>query len=263
MTTRTDIANRALASIGAKATIANFDKDPTTEAQNVRLIYDSTRDAMLRGAHWNFARAMAYIDLLKSAPGTNENPAPATAWNPATMPAPPWLFEYSYPSDAVQIRFVAPTPYGTGGLSQPMFSVPLVGANSPLASYNAARFLVATDLIDGKRRSVILSNMPTALACYTARIDDEGLWDASFQEAMVAALAARLAVPLTANRTVAQSSAAQANGFLAQARVRDGNEGMTIYDSVPDWLTIRGVPGYGANTGAYIGPWTQPFFLGG
>lgn len=262
MTTRTDIANRALQAIAAKATISNFDKDNSTEAAAVRLIYEATRDAMLRGAHWNFARRMAYLDLLKSAPGTETNTSSAIAWLPATMPAPPWLFEYGYPSAALQMRFVAPPPYVNSGLTQPLFSVPLEGSGLPF-SFNAGRFIVATDTIDDQDVNVVLCNLQGAIGCYTARITNENLWDASFQEAMVAALAARLAIPLTANRTIAQNAGAQANASLAQARVRDGDEGITVYDSVPEWMTIRGVPGTGAGNGYFIGPWAQPFFLGG
>ena len=85
MTTDTDICNRAMGMVGARSTIASLAQENSPEARICRLYYATTLGAMLRSAHWNFARKVAYLSLLKSAPGTPENTATpaATTWSPA------------------------------------------------------------------------------------------------------------------------------------------------------------------------------------
>lgn len=259
MTTRTDIANRALAAIAAKATIANLDLENSTEAKQARLLYDTTRDAMLRGAHWNFAKRTMPLSLLKAAAGTPENPT-GGAWNPATMPAPPWLYEYGYPSDCVLLRSVMSPPSNHQDITPPLFSTPLSGPVPNLPS-RPAPFSVASSTDNaGNPINVVLCSVQAAICCYTMRVTVEDLWDASFQEAMVFALGSRLAMTLTGNVEVARTAAQQAMGALLNARARDGNEGTTTLDHVPDWLLARGyAPAFGS--GNHIASWINPPFL--
>lgn len=259
MTTRTDIANRALAAIAARATIANLDQENSTEAKQARLLYDATRDAMLRGAHWNFARRTLPLSLLKSAPGTPENPTGA-AWNPATMPAPPWLYEYAYPSDCLLARYVAAPPTSYQNITPPIFSTPLSGP-VPAPVSRPSPFVVASSTdTNSNPINVILCSVQEAICCYTMRVTTEDLWDAAFQEAMAFALGSRLALSLTGNVEVARVAAQQAMSALVTARARDGNEGTTTLDHVPDWLLARGyAPAFGTNN--YVAPWINPPFL--
>lgn len=259
MTTRTEIANRALAAIAAKATIANLDLENSTEAKQARLLYDTTRDAMLRGAHWNFATRTLPLSLLKSAPGTPENPT-GGAWNPDTMPAPPWLYEYAYPSDCLLMRCVMPPPSNYQDITPPLFSTPLSGP-IPNPPSRPAPFKVASSTdTNSNPINVVLCSVQAAISTYTMRVTVEDLWDASFQEAMAFALGSRLAMTLTGNVEVARTAAQQAMGALLNARARDGNEGTTTLDHVPDWLLARGyAPAYGSNN--YLAPWVNPPFL--
>lgn len=259
MTTRTDIANRALAAIAAKATIANLELENSTEAKQARLLYDPTRDAMLRGAHWNFAARTLPLSLLKSAPGTPENPT-GGAWNPATMPAPPWLYEYAYPSDCVLMRTVMPPPSNYQDITPPLFSTPLSGPIPNPPSRPAAFKVASSTDTNSNPINVVLCSVQAAIATYTMRVTVEDLWDAAFQEAMAFALGSRLALALTGNVDVARTAAQQAMSALLTARARDGNEGTTTLDHVPDWLLARGyAPAFGSSN--YIAPWVNPPFL--
>lgn len=259
MTSKVDIANRALSAIAAKSTIANYELEQSAEAKQVRLLYEPTRDALLRAAHWNFARRTTYLTRLKAAAGTPENPS-GGAWNPATMPAPPWLYEYAYPSDCVLMRYVTPQPATSDALTPPIFSGG-VEVTAAVPAVRAAAFAVASSTdTNNLPINVVLTNVRDAIGCYTMRVESEDLWDASFQEAMVQALGARLALSLTGNVDVARASANQAMSSIMQARARDGNEGTTTLDHVPDWLVARGYsPGITVQN--YITPWATPSFL--
>lgn len=259
MTTRTEIANRALGAIASRATIVDINEN-STEAKQARLYYDTTRDAMLRGAHWNFARRTIALTLLKSQPGTPTNLTGSGPWNPATMPPPPWLYEYAYPSDCVLMRSVILPPTNYQDISPPLFSTPLTGP-VPNPPSRPSPFVIGSDLdANGAPINVVLTNVQSALACYTARLEVEDMWDAAFQEAMAFALGSRLAMALTGNIETAKIAAQQAMSALVTARARDGNEGTTTVDSIPDWILARG---YAPTTGWYgnVVPWITPPFL--
>jgi hypothetical protein len=262
MTTSVDIVNRALSAVAARSTIANFDLEQSKEAKEARLLYGPTRDALLRAAPWDFCKRVEYLTLLKAAPGTPENTSTATTWDPATMPAPPWLYEYAYPSDCVFVRYVAPPPQTlTDALTPPIFSV---AAYSPqvVPRIQPSRFMIGSGKDSlGNQTTIINTNVQTATCCYNVRVTVEDLWDPSFQEAMVQALAARFAMSLTGNLDVVKIAAAQARQAITEARTRDGNEGLTKIESVPDWLRVRGVLGDYASSGNYYTPWSDPSFL--
>jgi len=259
MTTDTDIVNRALQQVGQTKTIANLN-EPSAEAKAARAIYASTREQMLRAAHWNFCSAAAYLTVLKAAPGTPENPSAASnIWVPATQPRPPWMYEYAYPSDCLQVRYIMPQIVSTGG-PLPGTGFPAYYYQQPFIQPQAQRFLAALDTIDGKQTRVILSNQPLAVAVYTIDVPNPDLWDGLFQEAMVQGLATQLVMPLSGDKSLRQLTAQAAMQAINTARVRDGDEGLTVNDYVPDWLRVRGYVG-DWSTGYYCGPFSTPSFL--
>lgn len=115
-----DVCNRALALAGARATITALN-DGSNEANNCNLIYAKVRDQILGMAPWNFTRKTAYLNLLKTQPGTPESYTQnANQWTPS-FPPPGWLYEYAYPSDCVFMRFIVPQANAAlGGV--PIFS---------------------------------------------------------------------------------------------------------------------------------------------
>ena len=242
MTDQVSIANRALSEAGTRSTISSL-TEGSNESNSVSLHYIPIRQHLVRSAHWGFAEATAQLSLLKSAPGTTETPnfPSSGVWSKA-YPPPGWLYEYAYPSDCLQARKLVQN-YSLATLgSVPMFPGQLAGSQSWWAA-PGQRFQIGTDL-DGNNSqiTVILANTDQALLTYTRDITIESLWDPLFQEAMVAALAAKLCYALTGDRARANDLIKIANDKIIIARVGDGNEGLTIMDHTPDWITV----GHGA-----------------
>ncbi len=161
MASRIQICNRALSAIGTRSQIASLEED-SEEAKQCLLIYDTTRTSLLQAAHWDFARATAYLTLLKALPGTPENPTVTSSnnWNPATMPAPPWLYSYGYPPDCIQVRYISPQIFLGGALPGgiAIFSSP-VNIPSPQITLQPQAFAVATDTnTAGMQINIILTN---------------------------------------------------------------------------------------------------------
>jgi hypothetical protein len=92
-------------------------------------------------------------------------------------------------------------------------------------------------------RTVILTNVKNAVLVYTAFIPYPTLWDPLFEEAFVAALAERIALPLSKDKKfglqMRQQNMLIAKQALMQARVRDGDEGWFTNDIPVDWMNIR------------------------
>jgi hypothetical protein len=108
MSSPIDICNRALSDIGARANITSFSEN-SAAAQQCALWYDHLRKALLRGAHWNFARAQVELSPLGDlASGTSPYP---------------WPFKYTYPPDALKVRYVLPPTPASGSLD-PLFCTP-------------------------------------------------------------------------------------------------------------------------------------------
>lgn len=111
MTTVTDVCNRMLQKIGTRTTItdAELAGNLTNEAKQFNLIYTELRDTLLRKAPWNSAMKTANLIYITSQTGTPENQSPATTlWQPG-QPAPPWAYEYQYPVDCLEPRWIIPS----------------------------------------------------------------------------------------------------------------------------------------------------------
>lgn len=240
MTSIVDIANRALSGVGTRSTITAFNED-SNEARAVTLLYDSARDQLLRMAPWNCATNYNILALLKSAPGTPENPSSTlTQWD-KTIPPPPWAYEYSYPADCIRPLWVVPQ-FATGFTSGVPITTAVTGGvpsfwNGPPVRYKVA---IDQDAADNDIR-VILTNQEDAILCYLKRVTDPNVWDDLFQQAFVDFLAAQLNIPLTGSKDLANLRISLANQSIQLARAADGNEGLTINDVTPDWIRARGI----------------------
>lgn len=265
MTSTLDIANRALSAIGARsgaagtvAALQSF-QEQSNEAFQVNLLFNSTRDDLLRGAHWNFACKTVQLTELKSAPGTPGNATTGqVAWTNA-FPAPPWRFEYAYPADCLAVREVKRNwMYGGGG----GYGYPIMGAAPAALERTMTRFLVASDVnSDGNQIKCILTDVYQALGIYTAQILDPDNWDANFQQVMVIALAGRLVMPLTGDKQMQQELFQMAQLVVQGARCADGNEGTTQTDRMPDWISVRGW-GDAEMGSPYVAGWDAIGWLG-
>jgi hypothetical protein len=103
---------------------------------------------------------------------------------------------------------------------------------------------------------VILCNQSQAQAVYTVNQPNPAAWDSLFQSAMVASLGAYLVPALSLSIPLMQIAVKTAEMAIIQARVADGNEGVTTMDHLPDWMRARaggGGYGFGYNTSTYGG----------
>jgi hypothetical protein len=256
-----DICNQALASIGARSTIASFDED-SEAARNCSLQYESTLKQLLRAAQWGFCRRYANLAVLKAAPGTQTPTVTSATWDDS-WPPPGWLYSYAYPSDCIQMRYVVVQAMDADtGIS--LFPVSAVSYMGPAYAGAPVKWMKTNDKIGEQEAIVIACNERNAIGCYTVYEPNPDVWDASFIQAMIAALGAQLAPALTGSTPMRQQKIMDANAIILEARARDANEGMTVYDSMPDWIKVRGIPsGYNnwwLNNSLSPEPW-GPLFL--
>ena len=226
--------------------------EDSNEAEAVNLWLEPLRDEVLRLAPWNCATNYNNLSLLKSAPGTPENPDEGAAvWSKA-IPAPPWAYEYGYPSDCIRPLWIVPQ-FTTGFASGVPITTAVTGGAPNFWNGPPVRYKVAIDQdSEGADIRVILTNQQQAILAYIKRVTNPDVMDQQFQQAWVAALAGRVVFQLTGDKGLANLKIEEANSYIAIARAGDGNEGLTINDVTPDWIRARGILypqlGYGADT---------------
>lgn len=225
------IANMALGDAGSRVVIASL-QEKSKEANTANIYYTATRDAVLQAARWNFARKQISLALLKDATKTPPDAVPV-----------PWLYEYAYPSDCIQGRYI-----------MPMFdALPGTIPGSPSASVYRGppvKYVVSNEPDNtGADIRVILTNQTQAIFVYTKRVTDPNMFDEQFLEAFVASLAAKLIKPLTGKDPSKQIDLAI--GLVRTAAASNGNEGLAVQEHTPDWMRVRG----------YLQDWAFPDYF--
>lgn len=117
-----------------------------------------------------------------------------------------------------------------------------IGQSATTGAGTGATFNVTWQATDQR---TILTNQEFATLGYIRQITDPNVMDPQFQQAWSAALGGRLCMQLTGDKQLANMSLQLANSFIMQARVSDGNEGLTVNDVTPDWIRIRGFDAIG------------------
>lgn len=224
-----DVCNVALSTAGARASISNLAEN-SPEARMCQLHYDLSLSVVLRSAHWNFARKQVALAVLKD----------ATKTPPDSVPT-PWLYSYALPADCVLARYVLPTV---------QLNTAYTGQAQVVSSGGAPmKWIIALDQdATGNDVKVILTNQPSAILVYTAKVTNTALWDEQFTMAMCEYLSARLSIPVNGDKAMAVARLAAANQMAIEARRTNGNEGLTVIDNTPDWIAVRG----------YSADWASP-----
>lgn len=248
-----NISNRALLSIGARTQISNINEG-STAANAILTLYPSTFTALARSAAWNCLRNQASLTLIAAAQGTPENPDGATL----PLPPPPWLYQYVTPSDNLQIRYLLP-PFTNSTPSGSIPQTPVSNLASPWvpgACGGRIPFSVAyaTDSNNNPIETV-LTNQTQALVVYTVNQQNPTIWDSLFEQAMVASLAAYLVPALSLDLPLMDRQVKIAEAAIVQARVRDGDEGLTTQDRQADWIRARTTGYLYDYGGAGSSPW--------
>lgn len=263
-----DVVNRSLDAIGCGATLSDPDlAEGTREAEAARRIYGPTLRQLLRAALWNFSRRQATLTLLQDSTGATTAGQQAAGQPPSvgtgTPGMGPWQYEYAWPVDCVRARYL---PLRVPPSNPP--GVPIMtglGSTAPLLANIPARFVITNDAIPNlagaitswdqlpaldrtmgqglASQTVILTNVQNATLVYTALITFPDQWDPCFQQAMVAALAERLAMVCLDDKKFAIAMRSQqiavAKAALDAARISDGDEGWNKADIPVDWIRTR------------------------
>lgn len=231
--TTLSVINRALLSIGSQAQVSSLNES-SAQADAAGTLFTPCFEELARTAPWNCLRNQATLTLLAAAQGTPEN----TDGTILPLPPTPWLYSYAQPSDCLQMRFIVPSlPSSNSGV--PLFSVN-TGAATWLPSGGQIPYAVAYSVDSNNNPlNVILTNQSQAVAVYTVNQPNPQIWDSLFQAAMVATLAAYFVPALSLHMPLMQMQIKLAESMIAQARVRDGNEGTTSMDHIPDFIRAR------------------------
>ncbi len=228
MTDQTTLCNLALQAVGTRSTISSI-TETSAEAIACNLQWQTALNATLRGAAWNFARRQIVLAVLNDS--TIGQPVPA-----------PWVYEYAYPTDCVMMRFIMPMFQSQPGT---------VPSQTTLPDYIGApvRFLVSGDLdASGNPIDVVLTNQYQAIGVYTSNNIITTNMDPDFVEAFALILGWKIAFTLTGDKGLAKGLRDDAQGLLIRAQARNGDEGLTVIDQVPDWVRVRG----------YVSDWAYP-----
>jgi hypothetical protein len=145
MTTSTlvTITNRALAAIGTRTTVSSMTEN-STEAIQSNLVIEGLRDELIRMAPWNCATNYANLTLITAAPGTPENPTPATTSWQKGLPPPPWAYEYQFPVDCLRMLWIVPQ-FSSGFASGVPITTAVTGGAPWFWSGPPARYKVIVD----------------------------------------------------------------------------------------------------------------------
>ena len=218
MTTSTDITNRALQLIGTRTTIASL-TEQSNEAIQANLVYNNILNWCFGIINWNFARNIAVLTLTKSATSF-------AIWS-STAPAPPWLYEFTLPSDYIRAQY----------------AIDATAVNSGNTSFTGepVRAVIAFDTILGVQQAVLLSNTRNLALIYTALISNPSLWNWSFERFMVHALASTLSRQLTGDKELVAYLDEQLVRQFMIADQANREEGLIITDSTPEWIQAIGI----------------------
>ena len=235
MASQIDICNRALLRMAGRSTISSINPpDGSQESYACAILYTPTYEMLARAAHWNIFRKQATLSLLKAAAGTPENQNGTTL----SIPPTPWLYSYAYPDDCLLDRFLVPSATSSSVGNSPFANL---GWTTSSIGNMPVHFGVAYDTdANNNPIRVILTNLDQAQCVYTVNQPNPVGWDSQFQEAMVSSLAVGLVPALTGNLQMMQLQMAAVESIVGNARRTDGDEGLTIMDHIPDFISVRG-----------------------
>ncbi len=241
------ICNRALLAIGSQSQISNLNEG-STQADACSTLFTPTFESLARAAYWNCLRQQGVLSLLAAAAGTPENVSGATL----PLPPVPWLYSYQLPSNSLQARFLVPSLPSPATGSVPISPAMMGGVTYLPTQQIPFRVAYSVDS-NNNPLQVVLTNLSQAQLVYTVNQPNPQIWDSSFQAAMVASLAAFLVPALAMDSSLANRQVALAERLILQARIRDGDEGTTSQDHIPDWIQARNAGSIIGNGGYYNG----------
>lgn len=158
MTSKTDIANRALQAIGTRTTVtdAQLANNSTNEAIQINLAYDNVRKRLLRMAPWNCGLKTANLVYITSVPGTPENTSNPTQLWERGQPTPPWAYEYQYPNDCLDACWIIPATQ-TGYAGGVPITTAVTGGAPSFWQGPPVKFAVMTDMFHAVTAATVVA----------------------------------------------------------------------------------------------------------
>ena len=218
----TDVANMALAHVGAKGRLSNIDEqaDRSPEALRIRQFWQVSLESTLRAFDWAFARRYIVGALL------------------AEPPPPHWTYWYTYPEECLAVRRLLPEGYiaamehkVSGQAADPYYRDTSIHLSVPKVPYE-----IVTQA-DGRR--AIATHAVNATVHYTRFIDTAELWDPLFADAFAYHIAMKL-VPSLAPATGRPRKTAELLQLFREAidiaRVTDANESFEDRNREAPWI---------------------------
>lgn len=194
-----EICNLALGNLG-KDDISSID-EASAEAKACKKFYGITRDTALQAYPWTWARA-----TISLAEVTNLKPNK-------------WLYAYQRPSGCLKIILVT---------------------DETMADYMPSGDGIA---LGGHKYEVegqlIYCDLSPAYLVYTSLVEDPELFSPGFVDAVSAALAARLAMPITRDLKIRADAVALARSSMGSAQEADANEERSSSDYPSDRIEAR------------------------
>lgn len=176
--------------------------EQSREAQLCNLWYPFVRDWVLCTAPWNSCRAIARLTLAAEREFENE-------WQD-TDPEPQFQFTYGLPTNFLYPRYLL----------------------------NFEQFLLSTY----STHKALLCSVEDAILVYTKNQESIALWEHNLFFGVAFGLASFITIPLNGRVSLANANVARANSIIVEAQLQALNANHVEYESVPEWLTIRGVP---------------------
>jgi len=194
------VAKLALQHIGDRFDITSL-TEATPEAEQVNLVFENARDAMLAEHPWTFCKAFYSPARLSGAVPSH------------------WAYMFPYPTDGLKVWRI----------EDPM------GPNRPPIPFNVLRATVG-----GASTKVIVSNESEPEFMYSAKITSPSEWSPHFVLALSWRIASMIVMPLTGSADVKDRVQRDARMEIGQAKQQDSNEGIWVEQSRdPDWIEAR------------------------
>ena len=199
MASEVDIAKIALSLVGDRWDITSL-SDATPEAEQVDLVFDLVRDALLKEHPWKFAKRFVSPTALASTVTIPDN----------------WSYGFDYPATALKINYIV---NDAGRDAEPIkFDVGVLSDNS----------------------KIIMTDMEEPTFCFTYAETDATVFPPHFVRALAARLAAVICVPLTGDRGLRDDLLRDAEIEAGTAMTEDANEGVEPEQTRdPDWIKAR------------------------
>lgn len=178
--------------------------DTSRAAIECNLHYDPTRRMLLERNWWHFATGRQTLAQV-----TNDR-------------AQEWLFKYSRPTPSIAIRWI----------------------NDPFVARMRLNAHLSPDTERETTVDAIYSDTPSAVCEFTRDINDPTVYPQSFREALSAALAARIAMPLTQDVRRAREARDVAQEMLSIAIAEDFRNQPPQEQGLPHYLQDRGVDAF-------------------